>query len=202
MYCYTLEVLGVANELTTLDNKANRFASEAEAFRNDVGAVLDGINSASGLGGVLGSAGDATGRAFSWAEDAAGDPKAALQLIMNFGLNELRDQVAEPLIRPLVGRYLASGGMTGDEYLRKAGVVNTISAPGKKGIDALVFSQLRYSGGHSTTLIDRDGNVRLVVEYEIEYTFGGLPLPFGPTISITQEVITKAWLNGSGPGYR
>jgi hypothetical protein len=202
MYCYTLEVTGVANEMTTLDNKANRVASEANAFRNDVGSVINGINSFSGIGGAAAGGGNAVSRAYSLAEQAAGDPKEALQLLMNFGLNELRGQVFELLARPLVGRYLANGGTSGDEYLRNAGVVNTNSGSRRAGLEALEFYQFRNMGLGNSVLIDRNGNVKLVVEYEIEYRFAGLPLPFGPTLKITQTVITKAWLNGSGRGYR
>lgn len=202
MYSYTLEVLGVANSLTALDNKANRVESEANAFRNDVSSVINGIGSLSGIDGAIASGGSAVDRAYSWAEQAAGDPKESLQLLMNFPLNELRGQVFELLARPLVGRYLANGSMSGDEYLRSAGVVNTNSGSRRAGVDALEFYQFRNMGLGNSVLIDRNGNVKLVVEYEIEYRFAGLPLPFGPTLKISQTVITKAWLNGSGKGYQ
>ena len=50
-------------------------------------------------------------------------------------------------------------------------------------------------------IVDRNGNVKLTAKYEIEYTFGALKLPFGPTLKVTQTAITKAWLGGSGEGY-
>jgi len=200
MYCYALEVLGVANELTTLENKANRVAEEANAFRGEVGNVLDGINTLSGFGGAINSGVDATGRALRLTEEAAGDPMAALQNIMNFSLSQLEGYVFELLARPLVGRYLANGGQSADEYLEAVGVV---SGPNQAstGLKALEFYSLNNLGRGNSVLIDRNGNVKLTVRYEIMYTFAGLPLPFGPTIKITQTVITKAWLNGSGRGY-
>ena len=138
-------------------------------------------------------------RVFGWGEEAIGNPKAALQLLMNYGLNEIRGQVFDEMARPLVGRFLANGSMTGDEYLSGAGVVNRHT--GTAGLNALEFCDHRTAGLENSVMIDRDGNVKLTVEYEIMYTFGGLPLPFGPTIRITQTVVTKAWLNGSGKGY-
>jgi hypothetical protein len=77
-------------------------------------------------------------------------------------------------------------------------VVN--SATGAVGLQALEFNQAD-GGGRVSALLDSDGNVRLTVQYEVEYTFGGLPLPFTPTLKITQTAVTKAWLNGSGKGY-
>jgi len=65
----------------------------------------------------------------------------------------------------------------------------------------LEFYQIGNLGSGNSVLIDSKGNIKLVVEYEIMYTFGGLKLPFKPTLRVTQAVITKAWLNGSGKGY-
>ena len=199
MYSYTLEVLGIANDMTALDNKAYSAAREANAIRDDVNMVLGTLdsftqNGASNIGGS-----SSTRRAPSRDEDTAGGPQGALGLLMNYGLNELRSQAFEELARPLIGRYLANGALAGDEYLTKAGVIN--KRTGASGLDALEFYQFSNLGLGNSALIDRNGNVKLVVEYEVKYTFGGLPLPFDPTLRITQTAVTKAWLNGSGKGY-
>ena len=199
MYSYTLEVLGVANNLTRLDNKAARVVGEANAFKNDVDSVFSGINSFSGLITSVSNSGNLIDRVLGWGEEAAGDPKGALQMLMNYGVNELRGKAFEEMARPLVGRYLAIGEISGDEYLRRAGVVN--SSSGAEGLGALEFYQFVSLGGRNSVLIDLNGNVKLTVDYEIRYTFGGLPLPFGPTLKVTQTAKTKAWLNGSGKGY-
>ena len=199
MYSYTLEVLGMANNLTKLDNKAVRVASEADAIRNDIDSVFSGVNDFSGLFTSASTGGNLAGRVLGLAEEAAGDPKGALQLLMNYGVNELRSKVFEEMARPLVGRYLAIGEISGDEYLRRAGVVNRgLEA---EGLEALEFYNISNLGSRNSVLIDMNGNVKLTVDYEIMYTFGGLPLPFGPTLRVTQTAITKAWLNGSGKGY-
>jgi len=199
MYSYTLEVMGVANSLTTLDNKANKVAQEVRDMKADIKAVVTGLESFSELREVEEKGKAAIERGFSWAEMFVSDPKNVLQLLMNYTVNELRNQAFEMLVRPMVGRYLANGSFSGDEYLCLAGVINRDLS--EEGLSTLNFYDSDRAGLGNSCLIDKDGNIRLVVTYEIEYTFGGLHLPFRPTIRITQEVITKAWLNGSGKGY-
>jgi len=113
--------------------------------------------------------------------DGNGDPKQIIQNIANFGVGQVQSLAAEQLVRPLLNRYLANGEMTGDEYLRSVRVVN-------------------FEFGNSA-IVDRNGNIKLTVNYEVEYTFGALRLPFGPTLRITQTAVTKAWQSGSGEGY-
>ena len=199
VYSYVLEVLGVANDLTKLNHKANKVATEVGAFKSDVSSTFQSIESLSGIIGAVESGGNAVSRVYGWGEEAAGDPQGALQTIMNYGLSELMGLAFEQLARPLVGRYLAGDSTTGDVYLTQAGVVNRHT--GATGLNALEFYQFRNAGLGNSVLIDEAGNVKLTVEYEIIYTFGGLKLPFSPTIRITQTAITKAWLNGSGEGY-
>ena len=199
MYCYSLEVVGIANNMTALDNKANKAAVEVNAMKDDFALVLDAIGSLSDPGALLDSSGNVINRALTWGEEAVGDPKVMFQVLANYGLNELRSAVFESVARPLVGRYLSSGELTGNEYLTRAGVMNRRT--GKTGIYAMEFYQLGNLGLGNSVMIDRNGNVKLVVEYEMMYTFASLRLPFKPSLRITQTVVTKAWLNGSGPGY-
>jgi len=110
--------------------------------------------------------------------DGDGDPMQLIQSIANFGVGHLQTIAAEQLARPLINRYLTNGDMSGDEYLRSVRVVN-------------------FAFGDSA-IVDRNGNIKLTVNYEVEYTFGALRLPFGPTLRITQTAVTKAWLDGSG----
>ena len=159
MYSYVLKATGASDGLISLDKKA---AATSEGLNS----VLDGIGALSG--GISGDGG-------------IGDPKTVIQNFANYGLNELRGIVFEQFARPLTGRYLAMGDMSGDDYLRSVRVVDF------KFTDCVI--------------IDRNGNVKLTVDYKIEYTFGALRLPFGPTLKITQTAVTKAWLGGSGEGY-
>ena len=172
MYCYILNVTGVASDLAAIDNKSI-------AAGETIGAVLSGIEALSGRGGSAANAGD---RVLTAAQQAAGDPKAMAQSFANYGVNELRNQASAGLVLPMVERYLASREMSAGEYLSSVRVVN-------------------FELG-DCVLVDRNGNVKLTAEYEIGYTFGALRLPFGPTLKVTQTAVTKAWLNGSGEGYR
>jgi len=171
MYSYVLKATGAADGLMAADNKAT---SSGERIR----AVIDGINSLSKGNGI---GGGAENRAFEVIEEAMGDPISIVQKLANYGIGELRGLATEQLVRPFVMRFLANDEMTGEEYLNSVRVINF---------------DLR-----DCVIVDRNGNVKLTVNYEIEYTFGALRLPFGPSLRITQTAVTKAWLDGSGEGY-
>ena len=171
MYSYVLKATGVAGSLVSLNDKAGTAG-------DTIDAVLTGINSLSKGNGLDGDVGD---RVLSGAESAVGDPKTMIQSLANYGIDELRNVASAQLVNPLIGRYLANGDISSEEYLRTVRVVN-----------------LELS---DCVIIDRNGNIKLTAEYEIEYTFGALKIPFGPTLKVTQTVVTKAWLDGSGEGY-
>ena len=55
---------------------------------------------------------------------------------------------------------------------------------------------------HDSTLLTADGDVKIAVQYDVDYTFGALLMPAGtPKLHVTQVVLTKAWLGGKGEGY-
>jgi len=192
VYSYILEVTGVANDLTALDNKAGKTAVTVNELRSDLNSILNGIGT---LADMWGSA----NRIFGAGEQAIGNPEALVEQLTSYGINEMRNQIFETMVRPLVGRYLMSGELSGDEYLQSVRVINRHT--GATGLAALEFYQFNNLGLGNSVLIDENGNVKLTVEYEVEYSFGALPLPFRPTLRITQTAVTKAWLNGSGGGY-
>ena len=199
MYCYVLEVLGVSGDLQAMDASAQVVSGEAGAMMDDINSILGTINDASDVSAIIETGGGIVDRASGWVSDTTADPQNTLRLLMNYGASNFMSMIFEMLARPLVGRYLSSADMTGDQYLIGAGVVNKNT--GRIGLDALEFYQFNIAGIGNSVLIDRDGNVKLTVTYEVMYTFGGLRLPFQPTLKITQTVVTKAWLNGSGKGY-
>ncbi|MCL2425327.1 MAG: hypothetical protein FWD05_03210 [Oscillospiraceae bacterium] len=95
--------------------------------------------------------------------------------------------VSDTLIRTLMNRFLQEDGMSGHEYLLSAHVLG--------GIDGLDFT--------GSVIIDSDENIILTVTYRIAYTFGALPLPLpNPYLTVTQTAMTRAWLGGSGEGYK
>lgn len=191
MYCYSLAVTGVSDEIVNLETEANKFRVEADTFKSGVNDLLDGIYSISG-GNVLGGASSAFrgGKgALTQLQDWASDPKDTIRLIIDYGLSEAGGELVPLLIKPMMKGYLANGEESGDEYLRKMKVID--------GIDGLDFTE--HDGG--SRLLDQDGNVKITAVYEVEYKFGALPLPFEPKLTIAHTVKTKAWLNGSGDGY-
>ena len=172
MYSYVLYITGVSDGLMSSDNKAS-------AVGDNINSVLTGIESLSKGTGFDTNPGN---RTLSATEAAAGDPRATIESFLNYGAGELRSLATAQLVEPLVGRYLANGDMSGDDYLGSVRVENFFLS------DCII--------------VDRNGNVKLTAEYDIEYTFGALKLPFGPTLRVTQTAVTKAWLGGSGEGYR
>ncbi|MDR2571949.1 MAG: hypothetical protein LBD23_16855 [Oscillospiraceae bacterium] len=171
MYSYVLKVTDLSDGLVAMDSKA----SVAEGSIN---SVLDAINSLSkGHPSII----DDGNRVLGEIETAVADPKTTIQNFANLGLSRLQSKAVGALVQPFIGRYLVNGDMSSDDYFKFARVVN-------------------FEFGNCI-LVDKNENVKLTVSYEIEYTFGALSLPMNPTLKVTQTVVTKAWLGGSGEGY-
>ena len=190
MYSYILDLTGAASHIQKNSAKAGAVQGEKDKFEANVSGLLDGIKNLDpdqiGEKGesLLNQVDDVAGK-------AAADPKNFIQHLLNYGASQAGSQVFELLVRPLVGRYLSNGELSGDQYLRNYGVIG--------GLDGLDFAQL---GAHNSELLTASGNVKIVVQYDVEYSFGALILPFDePKLHITQEVMTKAWLGGEGKGY-
>ena len=171
MYSYAVYAAGMADELITLDKKAS-------ASKENINSAIDGINALSKGNGFNSETG---GRLLGTAESAISDPKGAIESIFNYGAGEVKNAISSSLVRPLIGRYLADKDKTADEYLSSVRVKN------------FEFTECN--------IIDMNENIKLTVEYDVEYTFGIIRLPFGPTLKITQTAVTKAWFGGSGEGY-
>ena len=190
MYSYILDLTGAASHIQKNSAKAGAVQGEKDKFEANDSGQLDGIKHLDpdqiGEKGesLLNQVDDVAGK-------AAADPKNFIQHLLNYGASQAGSQVFELLVRPLVGRYLSNGELSGDQYLRSYGVIG--------GLDGLDFAQL---GAHNSELLTASGNVKIVVQYDVEYSFGALILPFDePKLHITQEVMTKAWLGGEGKGY-
>ena len=125
------------------------------------------------------------------------DPEAAFQLFLDYNLQEGLDALFGEAIRPLIGRYLANGTMTGDQFLKTFHVEGGLNGLQFNDFDAF---DLNTTKSDDSRFLTGEENVKIVLEYNIDYTFGALPLPFAK-LHICQEVMTKAWLNGVGKGY-
>ena len=192
IYSYTLEVFGAAEALQAIDYQSQKIRRPAEEIASDINSVISGINDLS-IDRIYADGMAAADRVFDFGQEIADDPKAFMQAMLNFGASAGLSELIEQLARPMVGRYLSNGRMTGDEYLRSVNVVG--------GLNGLNFG-LDPSFSEYSVLLDHNGNIRLVVNYEVEYKFWILPLPFNPVLSVTQTAVTKSWLGGNGDGYK
>lgn len=203
MYSYTLEAAGVAEHLQASAGQAEALQGDVNTFVDNINNVLDAIENVD-IQGLSQSGEGLYEQGSGFVDQLSSDPKAVLQSFMNYGIRELNSALLGTLIRPLVGHYLSNGGQSGDEYLTVSHVVG-----GLRGLDFYTSSlpgfqsetnRLEGAGDVTSRFLTSDGNIKLVVQYEIDYTFGALPLPFA-TLHVTHEVMTKAWLNGDGEGY-
>lgn len=199
MYSYVLEVTGTEDHLINLDREASGVRIEADEFKTNINGIINGINTLSP--GEIGKNGEAAvNKVYGWAEDTVDDPKETIRLMLDYGLSEGSNAIFEKLLRPLVGRYLGNGSLSGDQYLRSFNVTD-----GLDGLDFYDFSltDLNSIGQKGSTLIDSNGDVRVTVHYSVDLAFfGALHLPVeARKLNITQTVVTKAWLNGKGEGY-
>lgn len=199
MYSYVLDLTGTASHIQNNSAKAGAVQGQVDEFKNNVNGLLDGIENLDP--NQIGEKGEAVlNQAQSGIDNTVADPKGMLQYVLNYGLNQAGSAAFEVMVRPLVGRYLANGSLTGDQYLQNYGV--------KDGLDGLDFYNfdafnLGSTGANDSLLLDADGNVKIVVQYDVDYSFGALILPFEePKLHVTQEVVTKAWLGGEGEGYK
>lgn len=189
MYSYVLDVTGGAKYVTNNAGHAEHVQAEAGKFKSNVNGVLDGLKALS-VNKVKDNATAAAGQL----KDAASDPKHTISLLLNYGLSEAKNAAFADLMRPLVGHYLCNGGLSGDEYLKASKVIG--------GLEGLQFSPGLFSDGQGSVFLDSKGLIWLCVNYDVDYSFGALPLPFEPKLHVTQMVATKAWLGGNGEGYK
>lgn len=194
MYSYVLYLTGGAEIAANADTGAGKVTGQIADFQTNINGLLDGLGSID-IDSMESSADELITQVDGIANNIADDPKAMIQTFMQYGLDTGGDALFAALIRPLIGRYLANGSMNGDEYLHSVQVID-----GLEGLNFFNYDIAGGNGGH-TNWINSDGEIELVVQYEVKYSFGGLPLPFDPKLKITQAVKTKLWLGGKGTGY-
>jgi hypothetical protein len=186
MYFYALEVTGAANTVSSIDTNA----IPVEEFTDNVSETIESLETFS-----FDSAMDHADAAIAQIDDAIADPEEAMRAIINYGIDRSIDALVSAVVRGMLGHYLNNGIKTGAEYVKwvEAGSDAALKSTGViGGLDGFDFA--------NTDCLDDDGNITLSVQYEVDYMFNAIPLPFAK-LKITQVVKTKAWLNGSGEGY-
>jgi len=196
MYTYSLNVMGVTDHLVTNAKKAEGAEESLDKVKIHINEVVSAINSLD-VKKTVESGQTLYNDVVDNVSQVREDPEAALQLFLNYNLEEGLDALFATAIRPLIGRYLSNGNMTGDEFLKTFHVEDGLRGLQFNDFDAL---DLHTTKSDDSRFLTGDENVKIVVEYNVDYTFGALPLPFAK-LHICQEVETRAWLNGEGPGY-
>ena len=187
-YGYVLHVTGLDERFMSVDATRADVNADIGRVRADIEQVFTGI---SDLGATFGGVQNTVNQAEGWIEGFADNPAGAIQVLTQYAMGELGGAGFELMLRGLVTHYLRNGEMSGAEYLLSVGITEPLQF--------YAFS-LGSSDGNSV-LLDRNGNVRITVQYYIDYSFMGLRLPFEPRLRVTQSVMTKMWLGGSGTGY-
>jgi len=206
MYGYILHITGADQTLIGIGAGAEEVKSGVNAEIDDINNVLENINNLN-LAGAVGSAGSATERLIDWSDSIGADPKNAILCIIKYAANEIGSELFGDLVlKPLVIHYLSNGDMSGDEYLKSVRInedlqfYSLFTMPGYiPAGPGLTFGTITGLPDNNSVLLDGSGNVKITVQYEIEYSFFGLRLPWGdsmPKLKITQSALTKMWLGG------
>ena len=184
MYSYVLDALGLSNDIKALDETGRQVESDIDNMLNDLNTIQNGLTTSSSsttdffdnLDAVV----EAVGSLSNSAGSALQDPKGTFVNVVRYGLDTAKNYaMQEFVIRPMLEKYLNNGNQDADAFLTSYGIVG--------GLDSFLLDK--------SVFIDSAGDITIVASYEIDYTFGTLPLPFA-TIQVEQTAKTKAWLGG------
>ena len=189
MYSYVLEATGAAQHMVASENQGNRVTENVEEFKSNVNSLLGSFNSMS-FTGVR----DAAGNIINQGRELSNTkPKEILQAALNWGINTGKNELFETAVRPLMLHYLNNGERSGEDFLKDFRI--------DSGLDFYSIDLLNLQGvdADNSAFIDCNGDIKIVVQYDIDYFFGILPTPM--KLHVVQEAVTKAWLGGEGQGY-
>jgi len=192
VYAYALEVTGIADHIVKAEEKSEAFKTQVNGTKDDIDTFLSALQSLD-----IQQAYTKGSSVVQTAQSVKADPKSAVTGLLMFGLSEGGSEAFGLLCRPIVGGFLANGDMDGDEYLKSMNVVG-----GVDGLDFHEFTALSFgeAGEHASKLINSDGDLVIVCNYEVDIFRNILPFPIG-SIDITHNIKTKVWLDGRGEGY-
>jgi len=125
-------------------------------------------------------------------EDVIDDP---VTFLMNFVYSGLTIASHEAIIRPIFNKYMRLFDQNAATFLE-----NNRATDGSGLVAGFLGNVIAFDGSH---LITPEGDILIIATYNIDFTFGFLPLVperFG-TIEVTQSVKTRVWLGGYGDGF-
>lgn len=203
MYSYTLEAMGIADHMVASAKRGEKAGKQITDFATNINGVVSAIENTN-WSGLSKSAESTYNQVSGFADEIVDNPKSVMQDFLNYGLNKVESLALDRLMEPLMRHYLSNGSMNGDEYLKAFHVVDGVSGLHFYTPNSVTIKNGRILTGTTddSMVLDSQENIKLVVQYDIDYTFGILPLPWDSgKLHITQEVKTRAWLNGLGKGY-
>lgn len=185
MYSYVLDALGLSEHIKNLDQTGQEVQKKIDGIINDLDIIEHSVTVVPGSTGEffdnLSALTDAVGRLSSTAGEVVDDPKGTFIEFVRYAIDgAINCEMQEHVIRPMLGKYLKNGSQTAVDYLNSCGI---------NGIEGLDLGK--------SVFIDAKGDITIVASYDINYTFGMLPLPDGFTkIHVEQTAKTSAWLGG------
>lgn len=186
MYSYVIDALGLSDHIKKLDETGTEVQEKIDGVLSDLDTIEHSVTAVPGDTGEffdnLDALENAVGSLANTAQEVMDDPKGTFVNIVRYGLNGAKNRVMQELVmRPMLTKYLKNGEQSADTYLKACGV-----SAGMNGIDL-----------SESVFIDSNGYITVIASYEIDYTFGMLPLPF-TKINVEQTAKTAAWLGGKG----
>lgn len=181
IYSYVLDALGLSGDIKGLDQTGNEVQEKIDGVIKDLETIEHSVTAVPGSTGELfdnlDALTDAVGSLSSTAGEILDDPKGTFVKVVRYGLNGAKNYwMQELVIRPMIEKYLKNGSQSGEEYIKSY------------GIDSLELGE--------SVFIDSEGDITIVASYDIDYTFGLLPLSFSK-IHVEQTAKTSAWLGGA-----
>ncbi len=184
MYSYVLNVTGADQKIEGIHAKGRSIDGKVDELENNINSLINGINTLN-----VEQMSEGAGATANIVTDLSGEIQENPMVILDYMLHKGSEVIEQEVVKSLVEMHLTTNTidgetLTGDEYLKSFDVID--------GIDGLNFSETEFL---------TNGDIKIVVNYNIKYEFGNLPLPFDPKLNITQSAKTKLWLGGRGEGY-
>jgi hypothetical protein len=201
MYSYLVDVVGATDELVAFKEAGGKLDAEINTFKDNIRNTVDSTTEAgkrtkeiidnpstfkdnlSTITDLLESAIGSGEAVVDKAEDMYENPEYYINLLLDKVLDGAVDYiVANHIIKPMMEKYLENGDTTADTYLN-ANNIGTDIEP--YNYDTLDFDTRFF--------MNKNGDIIVTVTYDIDYTFGFLPLDF-TKLSFTQSAKTRAWI--------
>lgn len=207
MYTYALEATGVAEHIVANSKQADQVGTQSDEMVGNLNKLIAALEEWN-ADGFKEAVNNIYGQTSGIVNQVTENPKGVFQKLLNYGLSKAGSYALGECMRPLMGWYLRGKSGSGEKFLEDYHVVDGLNGLKFYTMDTVGYNSVtnRFTSGskNDSLLIDQNENLCLVVQYDIDYTFGALPLPdaFGGKLHVTQMVTTKAWLNGHGEGYQ